>query len=53
MKESFFTVNSKEKGVASEISLYKDLIDVKTRSNDLVRVLKSYLFVLVMEKVCH
>ena len=40
MKESFFIVNSKEKGVASEISLYKDLIDVKTHSNDRVRVLK-------------
>ena len=47
MKESFFIVNSKEKGVASEISLYKDLIDVKTHSNDRVRVLKPYLFVLV------
>ena len=48
MKESFFfIVNSKEKGVASEISLYKDLIDMKTRSNHLVRVLKPSLFVLV------
>ena len=46
-ERKFFIVNSKEKGVASEISLYKDLIDVKTHSNDRVRVLKPYLFVLV------
>ena len=46
-ERKFFIVNSKEKGVASEISLCKDLINVKTRSNDRVRVLKPHLFVLV------
>ena len=46
-ERKFSIVNTKEKGVASEISLYKDLIDVKTCSNDRVRVLKPHLFVLV------
>ena len=46
MKESFI-VNSKEKAMASEISLSKDLIDTKARNNHCVSVLKPHLFVLV------
>ena len=41
----FFIVKSKEKG--SEISLIKDLIDMKARNNHCVSVLKPYLCVLV------
>ena len=53
-------MNSKENGMTSEISLSKDLIDVKAHENHSVSVLKPYLFVpvcLLMElhwnlKVC-
>ena len=36
----FFIVNSKEKGMASEISLSKNLIDMTSRNNHRVSVLK-------------
>ena len=39
-------VNSKEIGKTSNISLSKDLIDVKAHNKHRVRVLKPYLFVL-------
>ena len=44
MKDSFI-VNSNEKAMASEISLSKDLIDMKARNNHRASVLKPYLFV--------
>ena len=40
-------MNSKEKVMASKMSLSKDLIDVKARNNHRVGVLKSYLFFLL------
>ena len=40
-------MNSKEKVMASKMSLSKDLIDVKARNNHRVSVLKSYLFFLL------
>ena len=44
MKESVI-VNSKEKAMASKISLSKDLIDMKGRNSHRVSALKPYLFV--------
>ena len=46
-ERTFFIVNSKEKVMASEISLSKDLVDMKARNNHRVSVLKPYLLVLL------
>ena len=50
-KEPFFIVNSKEKVMASKMSLSKDLIDVKARNNHRVSLLKPYLFVLLCFRI--
>ena len=45
-ERKFCIANSKEKVMASEISLYNDFIDMKARNYYRVNVLKPYLFVL-------